>query len=331
MPQIPDRPDDQHPTQPAATDPQATEPHPGPQRAAAAPTWEQPVHLDPASAPDAAYESADPTVPSAASAGRRAEQGAPSVGTVRSAAPAPAASVHVAAPGPAGSVPQGMAPMAGQGRPAWQGVPLATGDPYGAGSAVTADQRAAPRRAPLSRGFLAGLVTVCLVIVLGVGVGGWAAASHFVKAEEVPPDGSHAHPYPLGGEPVTVKTGSGTASIALGTPNWNAWTVLREASRSTDEAPEGQVYVLVPVTVTNTGAGRITAGSVADIEYQTESGEEFPQKWVTTPRPAGYGEMSENMSQEFDLAFLVPAEDVEAGRFRITGAIDEEVWWLRQP
>lgn len=275
-----------HPAQPGLSGP-AQPPGGAPQRPAAAPTWEQPVHDDPASAPDARYEHEAPAAP------------------------------------------QGLAPAPGQGGPAWQGTASRNGDPYGSGSAVTADHRADPRGRPLSRGFLAGLLAVCLVIVLGVGIGGWAGASHFLREEEVPPDGTHAHPYVVGTEAVTVKTSLGTASIELGTPDWDAYPELHKASRTTDEAPDGEVYILIPVKVTNTGAGRITGGSVAEIEYQTESGEEFPQKWVTVPRSAGYGEMTENMSQEFDMAFLVPAEGVESGRFRVTGALEEETFWFR--
>src|SRR5690606_37686582 len=87
------------------------------------------------------------------------------------------------------------------------------------------------------------------------------------------------NPLPAG-ETVVLESEGGTTSVVLGAANWDANAAIAEANQFNEPAPEGQVYVTVPVTVTYAGSGSITPWLEASITYIAADGRSYDQSFV---------------------------------------------------
>lgn len=206
-------------------------------------------------------------------------------------------------------------------------------DPYGAGSAVTADPMAVPRPAPPRWRFWTGLGCVGLVIVLVVGVGGWATVSHLQRpaptAQATSGTGTFEDPYVIGADLATVRADGGSAELQLGTPDWDAYPEMEKLDRGLEEPASGQSYMTVPLTITYRGKQRVSPNSAFDLSYVPESGNAIDRSWMITPRMGSFGDMGDGMTQTIDVPFVVSTADARSGRFRVSSLGEEDVQWFR--
>lgn len=131
--------------------------------------------------------------------------------------------------------------------------------------------------------------------------------------------GSKDNPLPLGQGPVTIATSDGgTLDVTLGAANWDAWAAIQSANSFNEPPPEGQVYVMVPVTVTYHGSGSANVWIESSIKYAPGNGQIYTEASVVTPRSSiNTNEVTEGGTAEYDIAFLVPADQVRVGQFTV--------------
>lgn len=129
--------------------------------------------------------------------------------------------------------------------------------------------------------------------------------------------GSKDNPFPINGGPATLDTSDGgTIDLSLGTPNWDAWDEIRKANSFNDAPPDGQVYVLVPVTVTYHGSGSATPWVETRIRFSADNGQIYDTAPVVTPHDSiQVPDLTDGGSTQFDVAIAVPADQVQKGKF----------------
>lgn len=126
---------------------------------------------------------------------------------------------------------------------------------------------------------------------------------------------SRAEPAPIGTTVAMPTDADGTFEITFGTPNWDAEQEIFDASPQNTPAPEGQRYVLVPVSVTHRGDGPSEYYAIIGVDYVDSTGTVHPvARGVTSPRTSfDMGTFGDGTTAEHDLVFAVPADATDAG------------------
>lgn len=129
------------------------------------------------------------------------------------------------------------------------------------------------------------------------------------------PGTSWDNPGPLGGAAMVPLEPGRAFELTLGTPEWDVEQSRLEGGSGGEAPPEGQVYVLIPVTVSYHGDGAATYGGTTTAVYVDSTGTEHSEALgVTAPRPTdALPEFSDGTSAEFDLVFLLPEEEQGEG------------------
>lgn len=125
------------------------------------------------------------------------------------------------------------------------------------------------------------------------------------------PEGTRNDPFPFGS--TLVGSGAGNVEevlIDLGTAQWGAGDIVMAENRFNDPAPDGSVYVLLPVTITNVGSDEpITPWLDVDIIYVAPDGRSYEQEWASIPNDlADIGDLYEGGSATGNLAFILPID-----------------------
>lgn len=155
-------------------------------------------------------------------------------------------------------------------------------------------------------------------------------------AEEDSPDaggdgeGARDNPY-AAGEPFTLDDGEGgEIEVTLDEVDWDATDAIMEANQFNDEPEDDETYIMVPVTVSYSGPDSVSPSFTLSVSYVAGSGNSYRMDSAVTPRPAiDTNDIYDGGSEEFDMPFLVPEDDVEDGAFTVSALLDfeaEEVW-----
>ena len=153
------------------------------------------------------------------------------------------------------------------------------------------------------------------------------------KAESGKPDGSREHPITIGKGSATFGStdGEGEVTTTLGAPDWDAQAKIMKANQFNEKAPEGQVYVLVPVTMSYKGKDKVTPWVETRIEFVADSGNAYDQAAVVTPKnPMELGDLYDGGKAEYDVAILIPKDQVKKGKFRVSSSFSfdtKEAWF----
>lgn len=151
------------------------------------------------------------------------------------------------------------------------------------------------------------------------------------SAQPAGDQGTRSNPLPLTTGVATLRTSDGgTMDITLGEVNWDAGQVIAEANQFNDQAPEGQVYILVPVTMTYHGPEHVTPWIAAQFAYIADTGNGYDPATVVTPNEEmDIGDLYDGGTATFDQAFLIPVDVVQKGKFSVsaTFSLDDEVWF----
>lgn len=117
---------------------------------------------------------------------------------------------------------------------------------------------------------------------------------------------------------VSLESEGGTTSVTLGEVNWDANAAIAEANQFNEPAPEGQTYVIVPVTVSYAGSGSITPWLEASITFVAADGRSYDQSFVVLDNDLMMqGDLYDGGTVTGNIAFLVPQESVGSGVFAI--------------
>jgi hypothetical protein len=116
---------------------------------------------------------------------------------------------------------------------------------------------------------------------------------------------------------------SGNYTLQFGQVNWDAGAAIKAANMFNEAAPAGQKYLLVPVTVTNTGTSEVSPGAIMlSLAFVTDDGRSFQPGTtvVVVPNDTLTGaNLYAGTTITGDIAILIPA-DVNTGAFAIGGA-----------
>lgn len=129
------------------------------------------------------------------------------------------------------------------------------------------------------------------------------------------PGSSRGEPAPVGSTVVMPTDAEGSFEITFGTPDQDAEQAVLDASPSNEPAPEGQSYVMVPVTVTYHGEEPAEYWSIVGVDYVDSTGTVHRvARGVTPPRTShAMGTFHDGNSAEHDLVFLVPNDALGDG------------------
>lgn len=117
---------------------------------------------------------------------------------------------------------------------------------------------------------------------------------------------------------VEISTNGGTMSVTLGNVNWEADSVIADANMFNEEAPEGQVYILVPVTIQYSGPETITPWIELDVSYVAEDGRSYNEASVVVGADLmDVGDLYDGGTAEGELPFLIPESAVGSGVFSV--------------
>ena len=234
------------------------------------------------------------------------------------------------------------------GRPDHPGAPPGQQAPPNQQASQDGGQAAQPvgtgrRRWPLWTAIGCGLLTLLLLLTAG-GVALWLATRddgrRYSSTETSDPSGdptdtgnpsgsgpldaqsidggpgsSRAEPAPIGTTVAMPTDARGTFEITFGAPDWDADQEILDASPQNTPAPEGQRYVLVPVTVTHRGEGPAEYYAIIGVDYVVSTGTVHPvARGVKSPRTSyDMGSFGDGTTAEHDLVFAVPADATNNG------------------
>ena len=131
--------------------------------------------------------------------------------------------------------------------------------------------------------------------------------------------GTKDNPFPIGGGPATISTSDGgKADVVLGTPNWDAQAAVEQAHPYSTPPDAGNVYVVVPVTVTYHGTGTLTPWIESSVSFSADNGQVYDttSAMALAPRPEiEANDITDGGSVEYDVILQVPADQVQKGVF----------------
>lgn len=117
---------------------------------------------------------------------------------------------------------------------------------------------------------------------------------------------------------VAISTNGGTMSVTLGNVNWDANAAIAEANMFNEEAPEGQVYIVVPVTIQYTGPETITPWLELSVAYVAEDGRSYNEASVVVGTDLmNVGDLYDGGTAEGEIPFLIPESAVGTGVFSV--------------
>lgn len=124
---------------------------------------------------------------------------------------------------------------------------------------------------------------------------------------------------------VELATEQGTITLAFGAVDWDATSEVAEANSNNEPAPEGQVYITVPVTVSYAGSGSVDPYLVTDIVFIGADGVEYDQADPVVEKDfVLLGEVPDGGTAEGNLVFQVPAAATGGGEFHVTTSESEQ-------
>lgn len=128
---------------------------------------------------------------------------------------------------------------------------------------------------------------------------------------------------------IAIETSGGTMSVTLGNVTWDANSAIAEANMFNEEAPEGQVYITVPVTVQYTGPESITPWIELHISYVAEDGRSYDEASVVLEGDfMDVGDLYDGGTAEGTMAFLIPEEAVGSGTFSVEGFLTSGTYFV---
>jgi len=136
------------------------------------------------------------------------------------------------------------------------------------------------------------------------------------------PDGKTLATAGPAGSVLTATDYSGQYTIQFGTVNWSADAVIKAANMFNDPAPAGQKYIMVPVTIQNTGTSEVSPGVIMlHLAFVTDDGRSFQQgASVVLPNDTLSGaNLYAGTTITGNVAIPIPAE-INTGAFAIGGA-----------
>ncbi|MGV3564211.1 MAG: PASTA domain-containing protein [Nocardioides sp.] len=124
------------------------------------------------------------------------------------------------------------------------------------------------------------------------------------------PEGTRADPFPAG---TTLSGSSGgveEVTLVLGPANWAADAEVMARNRFNDAAPAGSTWVLLPVTITNTGsADAIVPWLAFDVAYVAPDGRSFDEASAVIPGElSDLGDLYEGGVGSGNLGFTIPTD-----------------------
>lgn len=151
-------------------------------------------------------------------------------------------------------------------------------------------------------------------------------------ADAVPAEGvgtSRDNPAQPVTDAVAIETNGGTMSVTLGNVTWDADGDIAEANMFNEEAPEGQVYITVPVTVKYEGPDSITPWLELQISYIADDGRSYNEASVVVEDDfMDVGDLYDGGTAEGTIAFLVPEEAVGSGTFSVEGFLTSGTYFV---
>lgn len=170
------------------------------------------------------------------------------------------------------------------------------------------------------------IVGGCCVLALVLGIIG-TVAGLVIYSGSRSPGGDPTTSASQGSEPgggavggsVEVTTENGTATVSIGEVDWDANEEVAAASGSNAAPPEGQVYVVVPLTMTYSGSGEFTAWLDTTITFVGADGTEYDTDSALVENDLFLADsVTDGETVEGSVVFLVPAEATEGGEFLVS-------------
>lgn len=112
--------------------------------------------------------------------------------------------------------------------------------------------------------------------------------------------------------------------------NWDATEEIKEANQFNEDPGEGEVHIMVPVTLTYRGSGSVEPLLLLSTNYVADSGNSYMSAPLVVPNDAmDVGELYDGGTGEFNIPFTIPTDAVQKGSFNVSVLLDfdgEEVW-----
>lgn len=151
-------------------------------------------------------------------------------------------------------------------------------------------------------------------------------------AEEAPAGAvgtTRDNPAQPGTDAVEISTEGGTMAVTLGNVDWDADAKIAEANMFNEEAPEGEVYILLPVTVKYTGPDSITPWLELTVSYIAADGRSYDEASVVVENDfLDVGDLYDGGTAEGQMAFLIPEDAVGAGVFSVEAFLSWDTYFV---
>ncbi|MFQ6484614.1 hypothetical protein [Brachybacterium epidermidis] len=133
------------------------------------------------------------------------------------------------------------------------------------------------------------------------------------------------------GETFTLPDGEGgEVDVSFGAVNWDATAEIKEENQFNEDPGEGEVHIMVPVTVTYRGSDSVSPSFLLNINYVAESGNSYRSAALVVPNGTlDQGDLYDGGSAEFNVPFTIPTDAVQKGAFNVSVLLDfsgDEVW-----
>lgn len=142
--------------------------------------------------------------------------------------------------------------------------------------------------------------------------------------------GTRENPIPVG-QAVTLKdTEGGELDVTFGNVNWDATALIKETNQFNEDPGEGEVHIMVPVTVTYRGSGSVDPGWTVSTTFVGGNGNSYSEAALVVPDgPFEQGEIFDGATAEMNVPFTIPADQARTGAFQVSILLDfsgQEAW-----
>ncbi|QNN82396.1 hypothetical protein H3H54_15530 [Brachybacterium sp. Z12] len=144
--------------------------------------------------------------------------------------------------------------------------------------------------------------------------------------------GSQDAPYAVGQTFTIDDEAGGTLDITVGEIDWDATEAVMGRSAENPEPGDGEVYILVPVTVTYHGDSTQEPMLLLWVDYLSDAGGSYEDAIAVTPNTVfEKGTMRDGDTEDWEYGIIVPEDEVQAGSVSVRAFLDfsNNPTWVR--
>lgn len=141
--------------------------------------------------------------------------------------------------------------------------------------------------------------------------------------------GTRQNPGVVGEGEATFSFDDDEVAISLDEPTWDANAIVAEENQFNDPPADGNVHVLLPVTVGYAGPDSIVPWLEVDVVYLADNGRSYETTFGSIPNDlSDINDLYDGGEATGNLLFELPADQVETGLWGVSRGFGDNTLWF---